>query len=196
MKTINCFCGASFEEDIKDKIDTDKDPIQISRILDGSFMSFTCPKCGKTLRPEFPLILYGNNIDLEFIPEIDRNRFLTGRKKTTSMQVVIGMGELKEKFLIRKYNYDDRIIELIKLYLLKKADNDLDITIMFSGKESSRIIFHIYGLKEGEMGISKLPESIYNNIENNLEDKLKDPGIAEFLSLPYRSVNTISTEVL
>lgn len=50
-------------------------------------------------------------------------------------------------------------------------------------------------IKENETGISKIPEHIYNNISDNLEERLKDPGIKELMSLPYRSINTISTEV-
>ncbi len=195
MKTINCFCGASFDEDVKDQIDLNDEPELIKSILDGSFMSFECPKCGKTLRPEFHVKFRGDNIDLEIIPEIERDSFLAGRIESTAAQVVIGMAELREKLLIMEYGYDDRIIELVKLYLLKKAGDKQNITILFAGKEHSAIIFHIYGLKEGETGISKLPESIYNNLEENLEEKLREPGIAEFLSLPYRSINTINTEV-
>ena len=49
-------------------------------------------------------------------------------------------------------------------------------------------------MKEGETGVSKIPESIYNSISSNLEERMMEPGIMELLSLPYRSVNTIRTE--
>ena len=129
------------------------------------------------------------------LPERERDSLLAGKVNIESKQIVVGFQELREKFLIQKYNYDDRIIELIKLFLLEKTDTGLDIRILFTKKENGGLVFHIYGLKEGETGISKIPESIYNSISSNLEERMKEPGISELLSLPYRSVNTISTEV-
>lgn len=195
MKNIDCYCGTSFEADIKDEINLSENPEIIDQILNNNFMEFTCPACDKVLKPEYKIRFYNNEIDLMMIPEIERDSLLAGRIGTQSKQVVVGFPELKEKFLIFKYNYDDKIIELIKLYLLEKTDNKPDVKFLFTKKEKEALIFNIYGLREGETGISKIPESIYNSISSNLEERLKEPGIEELLSLPYRSVNTISTEV-
>ncbi len=195
MKKISCYCGTSFEANIKDKINLSENPEIVDQILDNNFMEFMCPACDKILKPEYRIRFYGDDIDLIMIPEIERDSLLTGRVEIESKQVVVGFQELREKFLIHKFEYDDRIIELIKLYLLEKTDTKLDIRILFTKKEKEVLIFYIYGLKEEETGISKIPESIYNSISSNLEERLKEPGIRELLSLPYRSVNTISPEV-
>jgi len=159
MKNIDCYCGTSFEVDIKDEINLSENPEIVDQILNNSFMEFMCPACDKILKPEYRIRFYSENMDILMVPEIDRG-----------------------------------IIELIKLYLLEKTDTRLDIKILFIRKEKEGLVFHIYGMKEGETGVSKIPESIYNSISNNLDERLMEPGIMELLSLPYRSVNTIRTE--
>ncbi|MCK5200668.1 MAG: hypothetical protein KAR21_20075, partial [Spirochaetales bacterium] len=188
-------CGTSFEADIKDEINLSENPEIIEQILNNNFMEFMCPACDKVLKPEYRIRFYNDDLDLMMIPEIERDSLLAGSIEIQSKQVVVGFQELREKFIILKYNYDDKIIELIKLFLLEKTDTKLDIKILFTKKEKEVLIFNIYGLRDGETGISKIPESIYNSISSNLEERLKEPGIEELLSLPYRSVNTISTEV-
>jgi hypothetical protein len=195
MKNIDCYCGTSFKADIKDEINLSENPEIIDQIINNKFMEFICPACDKVLKPEYRIRFYNDDIDLMMIPEIERDSLLAGSIEIQSKQVVVGFQELIEKFIILKYNYDDKIIELIKLYLLEKADTSLDIKILFTKKNKEVLIFNIYGLREGETGISKIPESIYNSISSNLEERLKEPGIEELLSLPYRSINTISTEV-
>ncbi len=195
MKKINCYCGASFEIDYKDKIDLQENPEIINDILNNKFMEYNCPVCSKVLRPEYKTVFLDKNTDLTLIPEIERHSFLAGKILIKTKQVVVGFQELREKFLILKFKFDDRIIELIKLYLLDKMDSNHEVDILFSNMENEQLIFHIYGLKDNETGISKIPEHIYNKIKDTLEERLKVPGINELLALPYRSVNTISTEV-
>ncbi len=195
MTKIDCYCGTSFEVDIKTEINLLENPEIEVQILNNNFMEFKCPGCDKILKPEYKTRFYSDDMDILMIPEIDRDSLLAGKIKIESKQIVVGFQELREKLYIKKHHYDDRIIELIKLFLLEKTNTKLDIKIIFTKKEKDDLVFHIYGLKEGETGISKIPESIYNSIGSNLVERMKDPGIMELLSLPYRSVNTISTEV-
>ncbi len=195
MKKIYCYCGNVFEADIQDEINLLDNPKIVDQIINNNFMEFKCPACDKVFKPEYKIRFYNDNIDLMMIPEIERDSLLAGSISIESKQVVVGFQELREKFIILKYHYDDRIIELIKLYLLEKTNSKPDIKILFTKKENELLVFNIYGLKEGETGISKIPESIYNSISSNLEERLKEPDIEEFLSLPYRSINKISTEV-
>lgn len=195
MKKTHCYCGTSFEINMKDKIDLEKTPEIINHILDNSFMNYNCPACSKLLRPEYRISFFNKNIDLMMIPEMERDSLLAGTIKLETKQVVVGYQELQEKFLILKFSYDDRIIELIKLYILKKINTELDVRIIFSDVKNNKLIFHIYGLKENETGISQIPDHIYNSINDNLNERLNDPVVIEILELPYRSVNKISTEV-
>lgn len=195
MKKINCYCGANFEIEVKEKIDLLTEKEITDQIINNKFMIYSCPSCSKILRPEFRVEFSGKDINITMIPEIERDSMLAGNIMVNTKQVVIGFQELREKFIILNFKYNDKIIELIKLFLLEKINPKLDVNILFSNFENGELIFHIYGLKENETGISKIPEHIYNDINNNLEERLKAPGIKDMLSLPYRSVNKIRTEV-
>jgi len=195
MKKITCFCGNSFDIEFNEYINLLENPEISDQIINNNFMVFTCPVCNKKLTPEFTTIIHDNKLDITMIPEIDRDRLLANKLIITTLQVVVGFPELQEKFLIRKYDFDDRIIEIIKLFLLEKIDSNIETNILFHNFVNKELIFHIKGLKMDEIGISKIPINIYNNIQDNLETRLQDPDIKELLKFPYRSVNTISTEV-
>jgi len=195
MKKINCFCGHSFEIEFDEDINLLETPEVADQIINNDFMVYTCPVCNKKLTPEFTTTFHDSKLNITMIPEIDRDRLLSGKIILNTQQVVIGFPELQEKFIIRKFDFDDRIIEIIKLYLLEKIDSDVEITILFHNFVNNELYFYINGLKEKETAISKIPLQIYNNIKVDLDNKLKDPDIYELLSFPYRSVNTIITEV-
>jgi hypothetical protein len=195
MEKLNCYCGVSFEVETHDNINLDENPEIISKILNNHYMEYVCPSCEKILKPEYRIRVYDKNMDLAMFPEIERDSLLTGKIKITSKQIVIGYNELREKILIRELDYDDRVIELIKLYLLNKIVAKREIKIFLMEENKDNIVFHIHGIKKNETGISKIPKHIYNNISNNIEERMKEPAIKELLSFPYRSINTIRTEV-
>lgn len=195
MKKIHCYCSTSFEIELIDKIDLETHPEIINLILYNKFMEYSCPSCKRLLRPEFRIELSDKNTSLTMIPEIERHSLLAGNVLLNTKQVVVGFQELRENFIIKKYLFDERIIELIKLYILEKIKSTEEVRILFSNVENQELIFHIHGLKENETGISKIPEHIYNSIDEHLKERLMDPEIMNIMALPYRSVNKISTEV-
>ena len=198
MKKITCYCEETFDADLPDEIDLEENPDTIDSIIEGTFMCVTCPSCGKILKPEYPLKLTGNSqgIDLFFIPELDRSSFLLGKLEYntgTPQRIVIGYRELVEKMNIYKEKLDDRIIEIIKYYLLQKAvestDNDeADITIYFKEKKSGTIIFHIEGLKLGEIAVSEIKNDMYEKITKTINEKAESEPFKTFLAPPYVSI--------
>ncbi len=48
-RRIACFCETTFDAEIPDTADWSRDPEVEQLILDGSFMSVTCPACGKAI---------------------------------------------------------------------------------------------------------------------------------------------------
>ena len=158
MKKITCYCEETFDADIPDEVDLDKNPEAMTAIISGDFMSATCPRCGKVLKPEYPFKLFSSSkkINLYFIPELDRSPYLLGKLEYdigTPGRVVIGYRELVEKINIYKEKLDDRVIETIKYYLMKKAietsnNADSDIDVYFHEKKPGVYIFHIEGLKK------------------------------------------------
>ncbi|MBN2534063.1 MAG: CpXC domain-containing protein [Spirochaetales bacterium] len=204
MKKITCYCEEIFDADIPDEVDLDKNPETITAIIDGKFMSITCPRCGKLLKPEYPFKLFSNSsgINLFFIPELDRSPYLLGKLEYsigTPDRVVIGYRELVEKISIYKEKLDDRIIETIKYYLMKKAvetsnNEEADIDVYFHEKKSGTFIFHIEGLKLGEIAETKIKKDMYDKIAKDIDQKIKSDPFKAFLSPPYVSIKRIYIE--
>ena len=196
MRTITCFCENTFEVDVPEKVEIDKDKKIIDRILDGSFLSFTCPKCGRVLKPEFPVRFTDSTgeTDILYIPEIERDAYLTGRTSYSARRIVIGYAELQEKFRIIKSKLDDKTIELIKIYLLSKAESDKDIKIYFSRKENDQIFFYIEGLEDDKTAVTHISLSLYNKLKSGVDDNTIDKVFLEALTPPYISANKIQTE--
>ncbi len=196
MKTLTCFCEHNFSVDIPDTIDLDKEKDTAEKILNGSFLTFTCPQCGNLLKPEFPVHLISKikDIDIFLVPEIERNSFMTGALKYPGKRIVIGFPELQERFKLLKYGLDEKAVEMIKVYFLEKADSSKDIKIYFGKRENAHLIFYIEGLKESETAITKIPEEIYNKFEKEIIDNTYNDTFHDLLTPPYISINKIRFE--
>ncbi|MCL2472766.1 MAG: CpXC domain-containing protein, partial [Treponema sp.] len=63
---IPCFCDNNFEVEVPEEINLDSDPKYLEEILDGTFMNFICPSCGKKHKPEFKLSILWPSKELHF----------------------------------------------------------------------------------------------------------------------------------
>ncbi len=203
-KKIVCFCEAEFNADIPKLVDFSKEPEIEEDILKGKFMAVTCPACGKLIKPEFPVhIIYpSREMDIFFIPELDRMAFLRDKleyKVVNSKRVVIGYDELVEKILLFKNDLNDRVIEIIKYYLLKKAledsESDMEVRILFYGKEGNSLIFHAKGLRKSEVGILRVDMGMVEKVTLQLENKKNEEPFLTILEAPYVSINKILSGV-
>jgi hypothetical protein len=201
-RRIACFCENSFEAEIPDSVDLAADAGVEQLIAEGGFMAVNCPACGKRLTPEFPCLVSvareipgaagGRGVFL--VPETERVARMTGRSSAGEghARVAIGIPELVEKVLIFGSGKDDRIIEIMKYYLLTGAaggaGEDRDVTFQYRGDEGDRMVFHIRGLAEGEIGVARLSREIYRKIETDLESRLAEEPFSLFCDPPYVSI--------
>jgi len=201
MKKITCYCEKTFEKDIADTFDLDKQPEIYEDILNGTFMSVLCPECKKILKPEFPfkIIKESENIDIFFIPELDRNKYYIKKIDYSileSNRIVIGYNELVEKLSILNCKLNDQIIEFLKFQIFSKfldsADSNADIQIVFNEVKEDTLFFYIENLKPDEIGIFKLPLKIYDKAD--LKKKLNKDPYSGFLTPPYVSINRFFKE--
>ena len=140
-------------------------------------------------------------MDLFLIPESNRVEFY--RKDLTyeipaNCRVVVGYPELVEKVTIFRSGLDDRAIEILKYTLYSKiidqVESRADIRILFSEKKQDHLEFYIDGLKDNEIGFSKVPVSAYTRTTEHLEISLKKEPFSRILELPYISMNRIYYE--
>ena len=135
------------------------------------------------------------------IPELDRNQYLMGKLPITIpdvTRVVIGYNELVEKMSIYKSELDDRIIEVMKYYILQKLpepeNGEAEIFIYFISSDQDKLAFHIKGIKKEEIAVTNINFSMYEKILSEIDDKVKTEPFKDFLSPPYISINRIYLE--
>ncbi len=196
QRDITCYCGHEFKADFPEEIDISMYPEVCEQIISGTFMSVTCEKCGKELKPEFPVYFYnsGDTLDLYFIPEIERGAFMSGRSSYQASRVAIGFPELREKCSIYQSKLDDRIVEILKFLLYEKAENPEEVTIYFETLSDGSLEFRIFGMKDDEMGITHVPERLYRKVESELDQRLQEEPFATITTPPYVSVQNISID--
>jgi hypothetical protein len=78
-------------------------------------------------------------------------------------------------------------VEALKYYLLLKAGESYpeeEIGAWYQGRSPDSLEFHLHGIREGEVAVTRLPLSIY---EKTLADFIKHPRGEIFTSLRVRS---------
>ena len=196
---IACFCENSFDAEIPESADLAADPGVQDLILGGDFMAVSCPSCGKRLTPEFPFRLTGvmKVGEIFLVPEADRAAFVRGRLEYDvgkPGRIVVGFPELAEKVLICSRGLDDRVIEIMKYYLLTGAaaggdqEQDRDVTLVYRGVEGDKHLFHILGIKAGEVGVARLAEQFYQKIASDVESRVREEPFRDFCEPPWVSL--------
>ncbi len=195
-RRVACFCDNAFDADIPDSADLRTEPDVQKLIASGDFMAVSCPRCGKRLTPEFPFRLFlSDGQEMFLVPEKDMNSFLRGKldyEIGNPFRVVVGFPEMAEKLRILDAGLDDRVIEIMKYYLLtadaQAEDQDKAVTLRYQGEEGGRHVFHVLGLKEGEVGVARLGGEIYTKIAADVEKRTQEEPFRDFCSPPWISV--------
>jgi hypothetical protein len=203
-RKIPCFCDNTFTVEVPEEIDLDLRPQYIDEIMDGSFMNFSCGSCGKKHKPEFPITVLwpSHSIRFEVLPELERGEFYRRKKDPPfaaralrskdqapieKAETIIGYPELADRIAVLRDGLEPAVIEGLKYFLLLKADEaypEEEISIWYQSRGPEGLEFHLHGLKQDEVAVSRLPPALY---EKTLEDYKKHPKGEPFASLRFRS---------
>ena len=195
-RRIACFCDNTFDAQIPVSANLAAEPEVEKQIADGDFMAVICPKCGKRLTPEFPFRLsLSDGREVLLIPEKDMGSLVRGKlgyEVGNPFRVVVGFPEMVEKLKILAAGLDDRVIEIMKYYLLTGSaewgDEERAVTLLYKGDEDGRHIFHVIGLKEGEVGVARLGGEVYHKIATEIEKRAQEDPFRGFCTPPWVSV--------
>lgn len=213
---ITCACEHSFKIEHKEKINLDKEPEKIIDIQEGNFLTFICPQCGKTIKSEIKTRLEwkSKNEILFLVPEINRIaclNFCAGLKQInieTNEEIkepflkpdetpVIGYSELLDRVNVLHSNLNPRAIEAVKFFVMDSAKNmnKKNVRIVFQKITHDDFLeFYIYGIKENEIGIMKVPINLYEQVVYDIENR-KSPEIFKGLYIgQYLSYKNIHIE--
>ena len=78
--------------------------------------------------------------------------------------------------------------------MLVKAGTGADPKILFDRSDDAYLHFQLHGLKDGEIGMAKIPLSFYNKAAGELSAKAKEEPYSSFLEPPYVSISKIELE--
>ncbi len=198
-QTLHCPCKHVFSINYDEEINLDSNPEIISEIIDGTFMSYTCSKCEKNHKPEFPISLIwdAKKIKMEVLPETERGAFYRRKKDPPKCVTIISYPEMAERIAVLRDCLEPAAVEALKYFLFAKANENYpenNISIWYQPKamdtvdvhqiDSQQLEFHIHGIREGEAAIARIPLETYNNI---VTDYKKKPKSEPFASLRHRS---------
>jgi hypothetical protein len=196
-RNIGCPCGKNFSVEAPQEINLDDDPGQIDSICNGTFMTFVCPVCEKTHKPEFSIVINwkSKNLQLEVLPELERGGFYFRKKKEKSaFETVIGYPEMADRITVIKDGLEPAVIETLKYYLLMKAEEnypDREINAWYHGKGESGIEFHLDGIKAGAVAVMRVPLELYEKTYTDYRKNPKDDIFSSLRTRSYLSVQNI-----
>lgn len=198
MRTIVCSCDASFDANLPDSVDLDEQPEQKEAILSGTFMTVTCPTCGRKLKPEIALQVTwpSRKADLYVVPETDRSDAADIAVDRQEPDFVVGYPELSDRIAVLDAGLDPAAVEALKYYLLVKAaeaDPDAEASVWLNCVVGEALEFHVHGLRPGEVAVSRIPRSLY---ERTLSESKAHPADEPFRSIrngKYVSVQNLFT---
>ena len=197
MSTIACSCDNVIEVDFPSTVDLAASPNAEESILKGDFMSVVCAKCGRILKPELTVRIRHDErgIDWYMIPELERNAFMLGRvEPPDSAELVVGFRELVERLRLAREGLDPRVNEMAKYYLAQKADAGDELSIYFEGLEEDHAVFHIHGLREGEIGVARVKLATIGEMNRDIERVQMDEPFRTIFERPYVSINKIAID--
>lgn len=141
--TIQCECGHSFAVDVADGLHVSLRPDLREAILAGRFHRFSCPRCARVSRIEkllaytdFPRRQWFTVVPLaglarrgEWLRLAEDSFHATMIERAAPMvkawapdmtrRVIFGLASLREKLAVFDAGLDDRVIELVKLQMIR-----------------------------------------------------------------------------
>jgi len=200
MRQVTCMCETTFDADLPEEIDLDSTPGVLKSILDGDFFAVTCPNCGARLKPELRVRLSSkkDGIDLVLVPELDRMSLYMGVAGIPEgAEAVVGYQELFERARVLTDGLDPESVEILKYLLLEKAAEqspDAELTAAYAGVKDGKLVFHIFGLKEGEVAVLPVSSGTYDKAFADKKKSMKEEPFDRIFKGPYRSVRALEAD--
>ncbi len=207
---IFCPCDKGFTVEHNPLINLDKKPETLKEIEAGSFLTFTCPQCGRPVRTELKTRIEwpSKNVVLLFVPEAKRIACLDAcatkprkqDKKAFSIKKdetpVIGFAELAERLAVIKDGLDAHTLEVLKFFILDsgKEIKGKKIKIFYHSKTNEKFEFFVHGLKDNELAIMNVPVSLYESISNDMKKRKNQEVVKGVVLGNYLSYQNIFTE--
>ena len=181
-ETIKCpKCGKESEFLVWETIDTALDPQMKAQVRSGEAFRWKCPECGEETLVFYPVIYHqvndryiiafapGNTDSAaKYMNELSVNnesgyKFDVGYTK----RVVPDMNRFREKLLILDEGLDDRVIEIMKLFVIAeaaKSEPELKLKAVFFNKDKDGSYSFALQSEEDKWASSPFTTENYNQV--------------------------------
>jgi hypothetical protein len=137
----------------------------------------------------------GRKLRIEALPELDRGEYYRRKNDLPGTETVIGYPELADRVAVIRDGLEPAAVEALKYYLLLKAEEtypDEEISVWYQNKGPETIEFHLHGIRDGEVAVSRIPLELY---EKTLADLKKHPKGEVYSALRFRSYLSIQNMI-
>ena len=182
-QTVNCpKCGKPIEFTLWQSINTYME-FAVPDIISGKLFEVECKSCGLKTRVNYPILFndMNHNIMIQYcMPDdidnaVEASRIL--ENAGCRIRIVTSQEELREKTAIFNAGYDDRIIELLKVFVISSLEKEL------VGENIEAAFFHIdeNNLKlelviDGKVAYVDVNADEISKVEKTFQDKLAAIG--------------------
>lgn len=208
IEIVKCSkCGAEGEFPVWESLNSVLDPEAKADLMESCLFEYTCPKCG-TLQ-NFTYDMLYHQMDSDFMIQLCEDEGKIARYKDMfdefsqnaggvlkaieseyKFRIVRSRNRLREKIYIFDHNLDDRVIEIMKLFLMvditeKNPDHVVDeMFLEISDKVPSRFAIH---LTNGQWGSCPFIQEIYDRFKEDMIDPSDDGKREYFVDLDWAS---------
>lgn len=134
--TVKCECGNTLTVQLADSLNVKRSPESRDKILRGELHRVACPVCNRQMTVEKPFYYSDltRNAFFKVFPRGERHLWRSASKdletaanffpenlskpNERTLRVVFGMDELREKLVAQDAGVDDRLVELLKVFLV------------------------------------------------------------------------------
>lgn len=198
--TVRCpKCKKEFETVCWDSLNTELNPEEKIKLLDGTFFDQKCGHCGIVARMFHPVLYHdmSNKAMIWFFTdekstdeayktiefaEKELKEYGKGNKYT--YRIVFDPNDLREKVLIVDNGLDDRVIEVLKLIfalmIMKQYPKERIEIVYFDVDDNGDYIFKLYSESENVI-TTNLDKAFYDAIANEYADVIKKTSVKKYV---------------
>ncbi|MDO4860464.1 MAG: CpXC domain-containing protein [Bacillota bacterium] len=207
-------CGHEQKVTVWDSIEVADSPEAKEKIISGDLFLFTCEECGNAT-PMIHTSLYHDKekkLLVYVIPDYDKEQQEKFKLLAKDMgdlipedkrdgyeeRMVFNANSLKEKVLLREADLDDRVIELMKLYYIANAQQQL------GDKEIGEVLFESLGgvngfvflMKEGNPFFAEIDMEAYDTLREDMKENLDKETGAGFAQIDWQWAQNVTEKYL
>lgn len=178
-------CGKETKALVWESLNIEFNPELKEKLLDGSLFQVKCNHCGRFVYVEYPLLYHDmeKKIMIHCDPALRDNALADSFAKGLAesyirdykQRFVLNSRELAEKVRIFDAGFDDRIIEIMKIFVfnqLSESENFDEADVLFDIMPDNSYSF-AFVFPDGEIKESAFMQELYDVAENTYGEDLK-----------------------